>query len=460
MSEAWRRKTYYDPRVLLETAEFLDPLFSDCLICLSGSELYALRNLTQYLHRRSTFVSSYHQGYYLAPTNEEWDDIEAIVAELEGKLMNCQQYDDLLQSILEAAECACNRAVGNPGLNYNPNNTDETTSFDISDTIPDAALGAEEEEACDVAQLWYQWGYEVITEYILPATRFTFDFLLPGLAAFIIGATGGAPAILGLWTIAELVQKLMEGAYDAAETNLVNWLESNKEDLVCGLYNGILGTGQASTIWSYVYDTRVADAEDISSLDKLMVNLAMGSWAGVNAQAAYDAATGWATSVPLENYCVSCPEEPIQGDGWFAIPLNQAEFYVKRDPPTGESFRCFPLLNNPGATWCGLVFLAEGESGYTFWSLANATSAGCSNTQYNAWLSHAWNYTMGKYLAINGANVDEAEIAAYFGATLYESSNIYRRTDHIEMAWYLKAYTGKPPQEVTGLYAIFEGEIP
>jgi hypothetical protein len=170
MGEPWRRKTYYRPRVLIETEHVLTPLFGDSLVCLTGGELYMLRSMCQYLHRRSTFVTQYEQQYYLAPTEEEWDELDAAVAQLEGKLMNCEEYDDLLQAILEAAECACRRSIPNTGLNYNPSNADEEASFDVSDTIPDGALGAAEEEACDVAQLWYQWGYEVITEYILPAT--------------------------------------------------------------------------------------------------------------------------------------------------------------------------------------------------------------------------------------------------------------------------------------------------
>lgn len=107
MSVQWRRKTYYDPRVIIETADVLDCPFPATLLCLSGAELLLLRNLTQYLHRRSTFVSEYHDTYYLAPTNEQWDTLDSIVAELEAKLMGCEEFTELLTDIKTAAECCC-----------------------------------------------------------------------------------------------------------------------------------------------------------------------------------------------------------------------------------------------------------------------------------------------------------------------------------------------------------------
>jgi hypothetical protein len=104
MSDNWRRKKYYEPRVLLETADVLEPPFEGSLICLSGSDLYILRNLVQYAHRRSTFVSEYEENTYLAPTEEEWDDLDAIVGELEDKLMGCEDIVDKLTCICSAIQ--------------------------------------------------------------------------------------------------------------------------------------------------------------------------------------------------------------------------------------------------------------------------------------------------------------------------------------------------------------------
>ena len=115
MSEEWRRKTYYDKRVLIETERILDPQFDDSVLCLTGAQLELVRNLMQYLHRRSTFASSYEKGYYLAPTNAEWDELQAVVADLEETIMGCEEFTALLEQVLA---CVCATAEGVQRDNY------------------------------------------------------------------------------------------------------------------------------------------------------------------------------------------------------------------------------------------------------------------------------------------------------------------------------------------------------
>jgi hypothetical protein len=43
--------------------------------------------MTQYLNERTTFVDVYHTGYYQLPNDGDWDEIQAIVADLELRLM-------------------------------------------------------------------------------------------------------------------------------------------------------------------------------------------------------------------------------------------------------------------------------------------------------------------------------------------------------------------------------------
>lgn len=85
MSEQRYGYTYH--RVLIESARVLSPQFSDAVIYVTGAQLEMLRNMTQYLHRLSTYVSDYQPGYYLSPTVEDYDDILAVVADLEDVLM-------------------------------------------------------------------------------------------------------------------------------------------------------------------------------------------------------------------------------------------------------------------------------------------------------------------------------------------------------------------------------------
>lgn len=87
MSESERRRKYRYNRVLIETARVLDPQFDDAVVFLTGAQIEMLRNVTQYLNRLDTYVSEQFPGYYLTPTAEEYDDVLAIVADLEEELM-------------------------------------------------------------------------------------------------------------------------------------------------------------------------------------------------------------------------------------------------------------------------------------------------------------------------------------------------------------------------------------
>ena len=87
MSEAERRRKYRYNHVLIESARILDPQFSDAVVFLSGAQVELLRNVTQYLNRQDTYVAAYEGHYYLTPTDENFDSIQAIVADLEETLM-------------------------------------------------------------------------------------------------------------------------------------------------------------------------------------------------------------------------------------------------------------------------------------------------------------------------------------------------------------------------------------
>lgn len=104
MSEVERRRVYFDGRVLIESARVLDSPYDDALVCLTGAELELLRNLTTYLHRRSSFVDTYHDGYYIMPDDDDWDAVSAIVATLEEKLMGCEEIAQDIADILTALE--------------------------------------------------------------------------------------------------------------------------------------------------------------------------------------------------------------------------------------------------------------------------------------------------------------------------------------------------------------------
>lgn len=78
---------YHHERVLLESSRIYRPLLPACWVYLTSAQVEMMRNMTQYLNRPSTYVEEYHGGGYLTPNAEQFDGIQAIVANLEEKLM-------------------------------------------------------------------------------------------------------------------------------------------------------------------------------------------------------------------------------------------------------------------------------------------------------------------------------------------------------------------------------------
>lgn len=87
MSEVDRRRSYWYNAVLIESDRVLTPQVADAVIYVTGAQVEMLRNITQYLIRRNTYVSESHLGYYLVPDDSDYDEILAIVADLEETLM-------------------------------------------------------------------------------------------------------------------------------------------------------------------------------------------------------------------------------------------------------------------------------------------------------------------------------------------------------------------------------------
>jgi len=81
------RTSYQNDRVLIEASRILTPQFAGTTIAIDGAQVELLRNIVSYLHQERTFVSEYHGTYYLTASDADFDDLSAIVADLEEKLM-------------------------------------------------------------------------------------------------------------------------------------------------------------------------------------------------------------------------------------------------------------------------------------------------------------------------------------------------------------------------------------
>lgn len=81
------RVGYRRDMTLIEASRILDTQFDAQGIWLNGAQVELLRNVMMPLNNPRTFVDEYHDGYYLTATDNDWDAIRAIVADLERKLM-------------------------------------------------------------------------------------------------------------------------------------------------------------------------------------------------------------------------------------------------------------------------------------------------------------------------------------------------------------------------------------
>ena len=362
MTDPWRIKRYYKPRVLIPLADLTDSPLPDGLYYLTGAQLGVVRTLLQYAHRRITWVSEYGEQTYLTPTTEEWDDVELFIADLEEAFMTscCQELLDaiaglqatantiasgvasidagiatsngwledintVLELILAKQEHTEVTVTVNPDWEQIP---DVENYFRWGYSAPDQTVPAQvDAEACALAQAWYQAGFEWMTEVVLPVMRFGFDKVLPATTALLAVITGGAtiPVAMGVYTIAEVIQELLETAYDVAETNLENWLLANKDELVCPMYVALSSGATMSTTWPDIYNDIVAPSGDLSAGDKFLISFCYRVLAMPSAYVAKQQDSQWYQASYTPGFCDSCPQPPIVGATWYAIPCVGAE---------------------------------------------------------------------------------------------------------------------------------------
>ena len=82
-----QRHGYWTDRVLLDAARLLSPQFDGFWIHIDGAQVEMLRNVVAYLNRPSSYVDTYADDYYITPDTTDFDALQAIVADLEHKLM-------------------------------------------------------------------------------------------------------------------------------------------------------------------------------------------------------------------------------------------------------------------------------------------------------------------------------------------------------------------------------------
>lgn len=107
MVDVLRKRVAPAHRVLIDGKAFLNTTINPAVMYFTPGQIELMRNLMQYANRRETFVSDYYIGYYLIPTDADWNLIQQEVADLEETLMGnnnilwgySDQYYDVLQDL-------------------------------------------------------------------------------------------------------------------------------------------------------------------------------------------------------------------------------------------------------------------------------------------------------------------------------------------------------------------------
>lgn len=305
MSETWRKKTHYRHRVLISTARVLDPQYADGLICLTGAELEMLRNLTQYLHRRGTFAEDVTPSGYLSPSTADWDSVQAIVANLEEKLMGCEELMQIFEDMLAQLQCVCNKVspTATDGGSVAPIIEDY---LDDGTLIPDDPYSVDTEIAarrCAVAQLtyWQAWGW--LTEVLQPVQENAMDIVVPlflGVVSIMVGVTPLAiPAATVITIVSQIIDIWVEGSLTAVQ----NTLWANRDELICAVFEGLSYDYRAS-------ETRAAEViatmTELSPIDRICMRTMFAPWAMALASKAHTQATDWAVANVSAGACDDC----------------------------------------------------------------------------------------------------------------------------------------------------------
>lgn len=312
MTDEWRRKSFYETRVMVETERVIASLVPDSLVCLTGGQLEMLRNLTQYLHRRSTFASEYLPNGYLCPSNEEWAEVQLEVAELELVLMGCPDIVAALNSIAAQVACLCQKATHEE--QWSP-----ATQLMIGKYVNDGALvypdvdasqTVEDPVRCATAQLAWQQSWELLTEYIQPTQAKTVDILLPSVMVALAVWVGTPVLGIPVGVLLALLWNVIDVWVEGELASVANQLFSAREELVCAVYEGLTISFQAA------HDAAASEInswEGFSTIDKIVMRALFAPWLIKLAGTAWANQTSWATTNVTSGYCLMCPSEGILG---------------------------------------------------------------------------------------------------------------------------------------------------
>lgn len=460
MTETWRRKPYYRPRVLISTERVLSPQFDDSLLCITGAQLEMLRNLMQYLHRRSTFVSENQDGYYLVADNDDWDAIQVVVADLEETLMGCTEITALLEDMLAMLECVCAKTTAL--LRYGPGASplietylDDGTLQDVDDYGGNTPA---DPVRCAIAQLVYWQAWEMLTEVLQPVQENLMDILVPTVIALLVSMVGTPVLGIPVGIFIAALMALCDAATEGSLANVQNEYRAYEDELICALYLGLdTSYRQAETEAVRV----ISEMSGLSPVDMILLHSMVAPWAISLAAAAQANATEWALANVVSGYCDDCDE--VIGTDWWALYMDKDTNTVAMNHTVGAYWLsgCWEYTVPAGQTLAGIVFEVKNKTGNCDLKRMSQNEAGCTGIELWGNQGAGDCAAEGWYFCVNPQEIDEVDCLARLAPGATVKTNVYRRAGLLDVSagWHM-GFSCTGYADIHVAWAVFEGTTP
>lgn len=332
MSEERRLISFYTPRIQIPIEDIDLESTETALYCLPVQGAEMLVRVAPYLQRVVTFIHSVvTPKTFRGPTSGEMGVIDEIVAEtMEGLIMACDfsditdKMDTQIAILAGLADCICNQAGTSkqdvarlPDMSVYRDDGKATYNT-VQDSLAYYTELETGTEACEMAQAFFQYVFEMYTEDLLPyavATADTLTALIIGTIPFtaLAGFLGIPIAILGAMVLA-----LVDWAVSGSVSDFTNWMLTAKQDIVCILSKWLPDKDVATAalrIW-------INDQTEITVLDKAVLRTVLCSSWHLSWVIKEQQENGTWDNAIQSGYCSTCYDEDDLY--WFGYPCASA----------------------------------------------------------------------------------------------------------------------------------------
>jgi len=210
------------------------------LIAVTGDQIEILSNLLNYAHRKINWCDEVvDANHYFLPDGPTWDDISALVDDLEYRLMNTCSLQELITAIEGLCDCLPGGFQQYPGaLSNGQIQTYQGAGNLVAEEVP-ATYEPVDEDACAAAQTFWNMCYEYWQEIGNPIMG-TYDYLVVTMFAFF--AAIAAPAILWLAQLGftlNTINEIWQVFNENTQAALSDWLFSFKSEIICAVYHAL-----------------------------------------------------------------------------------------------------------------------------------------------------------------------------------------------------------------------------